>query len=246
MGKPKVLVGITTYKGKDYMMENCYKAVRAFNYPSDCYSVLIVDNTADGGRYARQLKRRGMRQVVHIDRGENSRVALARSQNYIRQHAIDGGYDYVLFVESDLLPDPDALLRLMLHAKPVVGSWYLIGHDVKLPCIFLNHHLGAFNGTRQVGIRLEDEGRKRLPNFQEAQDWWQSGLRECHGCGLGCTLVDIEIIKKYPFWTDPRFDNKHSDVYWYMNLTNDGYRIYVDTDVNIPHFPSKWDDVADR
>lgn len=246
MGNPRVLVGITTYKDKHYMMPKCYNAVRNFKYPKDAYDVLIVDNTRDSGRYANKLKRLGMRRVIHIDRGENSRVALARSQNYIREHALQNGYDYVLFVESDLLPDPDALMRLILHGKSIVGSWYYIGHDIKLPCIFLNAHVGAFNGTRQLGIRLEEDGNKRVPQFNEVGEWWQSGLRECHGCGLGCTLVARSIIEKYPFWTDPRFDNKHSDVYWYMNITNDGHKVFVDTDVNIPHFPTKWSDVKDR
>ncbi len=60
------------------------------------------------------------------------------------------------------------------------------------------------------------------------------------------TDVDWDIVKRYPFWCDSRFDNKHADVYFYMNLHNDGIAVYVDTDFNIRHEPSDWHKVSDR
>lgn len=243
MTKPRVLVGVVTYEGKDYIFPKCYEAIRNFDYPSDRYDTLIVDNT-EGHGYANQMKRRGYRKVEHVKRGKNSRIALAKSQNLIRKYALENDYDYVLFIESDLVPQPNTINRLLAHRKRVVGSWYLLGHDYKFPCIFLNAKKGSFTGTRPVGVVEEDGERKAHP--QEIREWWQSGLRECEGCGLGCTLVRTSLLEDYPFFNDHRFDTHHSDVWWYMSLRRDNIPVFVDTDVNVPHYPSDWGDVEDR
>lgn len=245
---PRVLVGITTYDQKDYMLPKCYKAVREFDYPKDSYDVMIVDNTDDKGRYMRKMKRRGWPWVERVSRGANSRVALTKSQNLIRARFLEGDYDYLLLVESDLLPPPDSIKRLMAYGKPVVGSTYFIGHEVKVPCIFLSDvKVGGLSGTRPIGmVRSGTHGKYTRHNQAEVDAFLGTGLRKIHGCGFGCTLIRRDIVERFPFWCDERFDNKHSDVYFYLDMERHFIPVYVDTNVIVPHFPTRWDDVHDR
>lgn len=246
---PRVLVGITTYKDKDYMVDRCYQAVRGLDYPSDKYDVLIVDNTNDNGRYASKLKKRGMRRVEWTPRGENSRQALTNSQNLIRRRLLAGDYEYLLFVESDLLPDKQLLKRLLGYNKLVVGSTYFIGTGpVKVPCIFLaDVSVKGMGATRPLGLHRDPEtGENKNYDPEEIKRFLGRGLQQVHGCGFGCTLIKAEVLDDVRFWCDERFDNKHSDVYFYLDMERRKIPVFVDTDHVIPHFPSKWEDVKDK
>lgn len=250
---PKVLVGIVTYEGKDYIFPQCYNAVRSFNY--DNYDVLIVDNSA-GDSYYTKLLREGYRNVHHIKRAKNSRDTLSDSQNYIRYRMLNGGYDYLLMVESDLVPPPETITRLLNHNKLVVGSLYWLqgrlpdtereklpegsfipgdNGKYKIPCIFF------LEWKKEVGAM-----GTRLITYSELPRFLNTGLRQVHGCGIGCTLFARSIVEKYPYWTDERFDNKHSDVYLYMDLHNGHIPVFVDTSFEVPHYPSDWGQVIDR
>jgi glycosyltransferase involved in cell wall biosynthesis len=230
---PKVLIAIPTYEGKNYIFPKCYEAVKAFTYPN--YELIVIDNSPTVDYYLK-AKRAGYKEFIHVPRGGNSRQALCNAQNYARQKAIDEGFDYLLFVESDLIPPRDSVENLIKWAKPVVGSLYFIGtHGVQVPCLFIKEYK---EDVLAMGTRLL---RK-----EEIPDYINKGLKPIHGTGLGCTLIRIDVVKKYRFWYDERFDNKHSDVYWYMDLDNNGVPVFVDTDRIIPHYPSSWDLVKDR
>lgn len=49
---------------------------------------------------------------------------ISKGRNDLAQMAIDTGVDYILFVDSDMMFPPDALVRLLRHGKDVVGATY--------------------------------------------------------------------------------------------------------------------------
>ena len=242
---PKVLVAIPTYEGKDYMLHNCFAAVKKFTYPN--FEVIIIDNSRNINYYTK-LMRLGYKSNVikRVPRGDNSRQALCNAQNYARNKAITENFDYLLFVESDLLPQPNIIELLLSHAKKVVGSLYYIGTDIKVPCIFLKEYKKEHmaNGTRLVGTKIQD-GKKVLDQ-EEVSQYVGHGLKQVHGLGLGTTLISRDIFVQFPFWHDERFVDKHSDVYFYMDLDNAHIEVFVDTDIITPHYQSNWKDVKDR
>lgn len=233
MNYPKILVACPTYDGKDYIIDQWVAAVKSLDYPN--FEWLIVDNSK-GSSYTRKLRERGYK-VVHVHRGSNSREALSNAQNLIRKKVLDEGFDYWLSLESDLLPPKDIIGRLLSHGKPVVGSVYFLGvweGIQKPPCLFvLDKKNPAFMGTRMLSPK-------------EGLEFIGHGLRPIHGCGLGCTLISKSILERFCFWTDTRFDNKHSDVYFFMELQNTGIQVFVDSDIIVNHYPSNWDLVKDR
>jgi hypothetical protein len=233
---PKVLVAIPTYEGKDYIFNEMITAVMSFNYPN--YDIIVIDNTKDF-KYFLKLKRRlGKRAGIlrHVERGENSRQALCNAQNLARQKMLDENYAYLLFVESDLIPPPQTIEKLMSHNVPVVGVTYFLGTtEQKVPCIFLKEYKQEALG---MGTRLLKK--------EEIPEYLNHGLKRVHGTGLGTTLIRRDIMQKYYFWHDTRFNDKHSDVYFYMDLDNAGIPVFVDTDLIVPHYPSEWEKVTDK
>lgn len=230
----KVLVFSPTYSGKEYCRKEFVENVKNLNYPN--YDFLMIDNSKDIN-YCIKLKRAGV-PVVHVPRGGNSRIALANAQNYARQYAINNDYDYVLSLESDLFPPSDIIQRLMLHDKQVVGGLYMIGGTTPTtpihPCVFVTQNKNGMGGTRLITKEEHEELKKK------------GGIHQVHGMGVGCTLISTSILKDYLFWTDNRFDNKHSDVYFYMDLWNSKIPVYVDYDNEIIHKPSAWGIVKDK
>lgn len=239
---PRVLVGIVTYSGKDYIFDRCLAAVKRFDYPKHLYDVLVVDNS-EGNNYARKLRRRhpGLK-VVTVGRHEDYKVSITRAQNYCRKNLLEGDYSHLLFVESDLLPDSQALKRLLAHDKPVVGSTYFLGtQDLKLPCIFIEEENDKFQTmAKLLGKKPSPENPgKFIADFKEVQEWMGTGLRKCHGCGFGVTLIRKDIVERFPFWFDKEFPRKFSDSYFFLDLSRNKVPVFVDTDYIIPHYPSE-------
>lgn len=230
---PKVLVGVATYEGKDYVWEPFKENIEKFTYPN--YDVMVVDNSK-GNKYARKLKKscgnNGF-MVEHIARASNSRIAHADSLNHIRQYFLENDYDYLLLLESDTLPPVDIIQRQLVTGKDVIGCMYFIGHawDPKRPptaCLFVT------------------EGKKtRRVEREEGWQLYGTGVQLIHGCGIGCTLVSRKILEQFKFWWHLSNPPKHADVLFFLDLQNAGIPVYVNTDVVVAHHPSDWDKVED-
>jgi hypothetical protein len=270
---PKVLVAIPTYQGKDYVFKENFQAIKNLDYPN--YDYVYIDNSV-GTSYAKKLRMRGAN-VVRVNRGANSRQALCNAQNYARDKVLSDGYDYLLFIESDLVPDRDVVNRLMRHGRQVVGSVYFLeseSHELVPPHKVDSFLLGcAYLGINTDSLDLESvkskgylevnglkmripciffidkaKGGTRMIKPQEVPQLLKNNPSQVHGCGLGCTLIQRDIVERFIFWWDEADvnSNKHSDVYFYMDLHHKGVPVVVDTTREILHFPSKWEDVKDR
>lgn len=232
----KVLLGILTYEGKDYVWDKFWHNIQRLTYPN--LDIVIVDNGKDKSYYSK-LKRRTKHlsnvTVYHVKRAETSRESMAISLNKLRSHFLKGDYSHLMMIESDLVPPVDIIERLMSHNEGVVGSVYLIGHDdVKSqpprPCLFSVDY--ETNGTRNLE---PDVGF----------GYFGKGVVPIHGCGFGSTLFKRWVIERFMFTYDLGMPIKHTDVMFFKDYHNSGFQAYVDTDLIIPHYPSKWEKVKD-
>jgi len=234
MKYPKILIACPTYEGKDYIIDKWVENIKNISYPN--FDYLIVDNSVNE-EYYKKLESRGYN-VVHVNRGKHSRDALSNAQNYIREKVLVEGYDYWLSVESDLLPPKNIVWKLLLHGKPVTGVIYYLGdwgpEKPHPACLFvLDKKESGLTGTRLV-------------KPEELCNVVNTGLQQVHGMGLGCTLISRNILSRFKFWTDERFVDKHSDVYFYLDLQNAGVPVFVDTNIVVKHYASSWELVKDR
>lgn len=230
---PKVLVFTITYEGKDYCFDEFKEQVSKLNYPN--FRHIWIDNskTLD---YVKKLESEGL-DAYHVDRGNNTREALARSQNFARKIAIEEGYDYILSLESDLFDVPSNIIQhLISQAKEMVGCFYLIGDkDYRRPCVTVNKEAGD---SGLVGTRLL--------NQQESADILQhKGLHAVNGCGLGCTLIAREVFEKIGFMYYPDL-KAHSDVFFANAVWENGFRVFLDSTIVLDHKNVPWSGVEDR
>lgn len=229
---PSVLAFTITYSGKDYVYEEFKSYLEKLDYPNVRH--IWIDNSDDGGKYHQKLLADGF-EAYHVDRGNNSREALARSQNFARKIAIDEDYDYLLSIESDLLFHPQTLMQLIADERDVVGVRYNIGPpEMRIPCITVSK-IDPHNGLRGT----------RLLEHKEFHDYTNKGLRAVNGCGLGFTLIKKEVFHKiqFTYYSDIK---GHSDIFFNNDVWNNGWRVYCNTSVYCEHKNVPWTLVDDR
>lgn len=232
---PKVLIFTPIYKAKDYCLDEFVENAQKLTYSN--YEHIFVDNS-DTKQYYYELKQRlepkGYK-VFHVNRGNNSREALARAQNFARRYMLEGDYKYFFSLESDIFPPENAIEELMKYVVPVVTGSYLIGtKKFKLPCITIaefNEELGAW------GSRLLK--RDELPQYTD------KGLVRVQAGGMGCALIHRRVISKFKFTYDPRFQG-HSDIYFFNACFNNKIPVFVNTSLHCRHENSDWSKVEDR
>jgi GT2 family glycosyltransferase len=211
----------------------------------------MVDNSKTDS-YAAKLRRDGIN-AVRVKRGRNSRDALANASNYLRKRALDGGYDYLLMLESDIFPESNVIERLLSIAetdslivqngKRVIGVPYAItdGKQWRL-CVFITEK------KKDLGL-----AGTRLLTVNESLQFMNGELQRVHGMGVGCVLIHRSVLENIVFWyselDDDRMKNvdsrKHPDVYFYIDMHNNNIPVYCDTSQYAIHKPSDWKSVSD-
>jgi hypothetical protein len=95
------------------------------------------------------------------------------------EQALEGGYDYVFFVDSDTIVPADAIVRLMGRQKDIVAGLYR-GRRPPFPFIL-----------RPLGVTDEDAKKTIFMPY-----WKPGDLQEVDRVGLGCMLIRTAIFEK--------------------------------------------------
>jgi hypothetical protein len=63
---------------------------------------------------------------------------------------------------------------------------------------------------------------------------------------FGCSLIKKEVLEKIKFKVFAGF-NHHSDTWFYFDCEREGFEVFVDTDLLIPHFQDyQWENILNR
>lgn len=144
----------------------------------------------DGGhRYAWNVK-------------SNSMVYDAR--NAFALEAINGKYDYLVFLDSDIVMEPDTVIRLVEDIEQS-GADLVTG-------IYFKRRLP----TAPVIYRMIDWYEDEVLGAQETAETYEDyprdgGLFPVEGCGMGCCVIRVSVIPELvtafrmaPFTPQPR------------------------------------------
>lgn len=220
--KHKVLISCPTAEIKDYAFGKWIENVRSLSYSN--YDIHLVDNSEDSNYFKRLRKEN---QDITIERVnpnhfESFKHALAASHERCRLKAIKGGYDYLLHLESDVIPPIDVIERLIMHHKPIVGAMY---------------HVEEGAESKLMIQKIENSGvdHRETQNLDQTDLSFVDGeLKPVFSCGLGCVLISRPLLNKVPF----RFEGDgsvHPDSIYYGDLNREEITVYVDTSVLCEH-----------
>lgn len=246
--QPKVLVGCPIWYGyeysPDYIIDFYLKAVDNLDY--DNYELHFVDNSANQDHVPRLKSLIVNHKVVFdaIPREGHSRYIQTKCQNILRQYAIDKGFDYLLMIESDVVPPPDVIQHLTRHKKDVVGGIFEYGT--------LRDHYPFITEFTEVEMANNKLFLAQSPPAVTTPILNSKTLTKVAGTGMGVVLISRKILEALPF----RYDEtrpSHADSYFAMDLRGLGVDFFVDPAIITAHYSlwdrpggNKWHYVKDR
>ena len=142
---------------------------------------------------------------------------------------------YLFMIDSDVLPPPDIIERLIAHDLPFVGGFYrkkekfpvkqLDGTEtvVQRPVVYDYSHYDKENDRHMYNQRVETK----------------TGLEKVDGLGAGCLLIKREVIEavgKSPF----NLNQSGEDLCFCRAVIDAGYDVVVDWDASCAHSGVFW------
>jgi len=161
-------------------------------------------------------------------------VAVARNTL-----ALDFKGDYIFFIDDDVLPPMDTLVKLLKHDKDIVAGLYFAKQRPHFPQMFR-------------------KSKKAKGRYDSIIEYPKDDLLEIDACGAGCMLIKKEVfdkLKKPFFQYIPRGENTPrmgEDFYFCEKAKKAGFKIYCDTSIVCKHIgttyigPEHWQISLDK
>lgn len=139
------------------------------------------------------------------------------ARNKLAKKAIELETDYTMWLDSDMVFEPDTMLRLLEHNKPFISGAYFRRSPP--------YSLVAFEEVDAENRKWKDLA---LP----------SEVTKCGGVGFGCVLVKTEVLfnvaAKYGTWFEP-MNNFGEDLSFCYRARQCGYDLYIDPSITCGH-----------
>lgn len=173
--------------------------------------------------------------IIGMDRPEGARIgvfcpqsySIDASRNLIVEHALEIGYDYILWIDSDMIIPKNTLIQLLSHDKDIVSGVYAYK---LLPT--------AGQGRNAVAKRFKKDAKDTYEDISLSEIRESERLMEIDGVGFGCVLTKVDVfknIKKPWFRYTP---NMGEDIYFCRKAQKAGYKVYLDTSIRCGHIGS--------
>ncbi len=161
-----------------------------------------------------------MERTGHVEMLIPKSYSVDVGRNIIAKYAQENGFDYILWVDSDMIIPRNTLTRLLSHDKDVVSGVY---------------SYKVLNNDEVVAKKFMDEERTDYGNLKIKAIQNSSGLIEVDGFGFGCVLTKVDIFDKIPFPWFIYTQDMGEDIYFCRKAQNEGYDLWLDTDVICGH-----------
>jgi len=146
-----------------------------------------------------------------------------------REFFLQGTFQALLVIESDIIPPPDTLKRLAALDTDVAYGVYVFRGN-RRPIVNIFEAYRAKNGVRARNIGESLTVRGLWPEAVK------QGVIDCSGAGLGCTLIKREVIEAVEFRLGPESRRgAHCDSYFTCDVWAGNYGMKADTAVICGH-----------
>lgn len=149
------------------------------------------------------------------------------SRDTIARFAVENGYDYVLFVDSDMQFDKPDIDRLLSHNVGICSGLYV-----------------TRNGEDKNVCYERIITRRRFPYRppELIEDKSTSGYGRVAACGFGFCLIKTSVIKsmfkRYKSLFEPKW-GVGEDIAFCIRAKRCGYYTFIDRDVKLGHIGEK-------
>ena len=220
-----ILIAAPIHESKEYIIDEYLENLKDIIYRTRLSfdtSCLMVDNSDTFDMMFRLEDKYDHIMFISDEiKAKTSQERQCHSLEVIRRFAVRNNFDYLMLIESDILPNKDIINHLIEHDKDICSAVYWIGEKKKVLMITKKEVI-ANNKTFPALFVLPDfiNGElKRVPN----------------GCGLGCLLIKRKVLEKIKF----RWGRNHADTYFHEDIRSYGFKAFVDTSQIVRHYPGR-------
>jgi len=223
--EPKVLIGCVTYDGHKYCIEQFLHNFEKFTYKN--FDVVFVDNS-EKDEYGEIIEKHKFKVIK--DKSEKEKIKkIVNGRKIIRKYALKNNYDYLLFLDTDVLIPSKALERLLGHRKDVISGVYLSN--------FVFDEKQEIHPVLYAIVPGNDEGARLMQQKEVGGE----ELIEIAACGLGCCLISKKVLEK----VDIRYfekSNSGEDIAFCVDARKNKFKIFTDTSIKCLHMAYPLDD----
>jgi len=216
--EPKVLVGCVTYDKDGVYITDFLNAIRSQDFKNT--DILFVD-TSSSEEYSARLRGTGAIVMSGEKDLDHKIKRVSNGRNLIREYAISKGYDYLWFVDNDVMPKSDALSRLLSHRKDMIAGVCLLPANV--------------DGSTKVvpNIYVIDQKDKGLTPVG-LSEVMEDRVMDIASAGFGCVLVSRDVFEKIGI---RYFENSMAgeDLAFFSDAREKGFSVFADSRVKCTH-----------
>lgn len=228
----KILIGIITYDSDWYCLKEFAESLNRLKRPLFNSEILVVDNS-DTLNYVRNLRKflpnacivhyQPPKDLTGFKRFRNCEL---KCRQMVKDYAIENCFDYLFFLDSDIICEPDVLEKLAGRGKDIVCGLFRYRNPPEgRPLWFRTLRPVEISPTTGVWIltfikNSEVEGRKEL--------------LEIDACGFGAILIKTEVLQKIDFKKSPN-DHYGVDIHFCYDAKQAGHKIFGDPTANCKH-----------
>lgn len=139
------------------------------------------------------------------------------ARNKIAEKAIEDGYDYLMFIDSDIRFEPTAIQKLIDQDKDIIGGLYFQKRPPHLPTL--------------------SEKKGKLLRYPRV--WSKSKPFQIFGVGTGFMLIKVSVLEKlkapYFYYGKLHEQMMGEDIYFCWKAQQSGFEVWCDPTVDIGH-----------
>ena len=237
MKEKKILIGLVWNEKSSYAINELVSSLRDI-YTTSRHNIntVIADDSQDKSFVEQMLK--NIPSSVHMDllkdfsskenylnKYKTVQERMVNARNKIREYMLNGEYDYIFWLDGDVICPPFVINHLVAHNLDVLSA--VRPQHGKMPGVF------PFNPNVPRDIyEIQD-----FPSLQLI-DWeWLCPTRivEVSCVGFGCLLVSRSATASCEFWTKP-YSPATEDILYCFDLRKMGFLTYVHTGMLCSHF----------
>jgi len=246
MENPRVLVAAPTYKGMKYCHKEFFKAIKNLTY--SLYDILIIENSEDN-EYFNELKKEKDIILIKDDIFETKKMKkIISSRNKILEYASNNNYDYVLMMDSDVIPPENIIEELLKCHKDIVSGLYFNyfvdskGKSKLLPVAWVSITREEFEKFREkVNLPSSVKSNLDLRGHLTKQEVESNELLKVLIASAGCLLISRKVKEektiRYGLLNTQRFGDIHTtdDVYFMTKAREADFDAYCYTKIKCQH-----------
>ncbi len=214
--KKKILIGVVTSYLHAFCLDRFIGSIE--NQTFRDFDVLFVDNSKSD--YNEILEKKGFTVIKDAPK-ENRIENIISGRNIVRDYFLKGCYDYLFFLDSDVIAPENALKKLLSHKKPLVTGVYPTlkqggGNQHVIPCLT---------------YYISEDIVEQVPS----EDCRSGKLIEIGVAGLGCCLIHRKILEKIAFRNIGDSKKAGEDAAFFYDARKKGFTAHADTSIDCTH-----------